>query len=99
MSNKGIGNVSTYVRYSSIDIDECLVGNGGCSQHCQNSVPGYMCYCDPGFFLSADSHTCFGKWQNYRTFGASVSTHINIHDASGAHYSVLLFLPTLYTQM
>lgn len=44
-----------------IDIDECKVNNGGCSQRCVNYEPGYSCQCEDGWFLSDDLKTCFGE--------------------------------------
>ena len=43
------------------DIDECERGEHQCSQHCQNSVGSYLCYCDPGFVLAANGLDCEGN--------------------------------------
>ena len=45
----------------ALDIDECLNGNGGCTQNCNNTAGSYQCYCDEGYELSNDDHTCVGK--------------------------------------
>lgn len=44
------------------DIDECREGYN-CSQHCNNTIGSYLCYCDDGFTLNAtDGHTCDGMY-------------------------------------
>ena len=43
-----------------LDIDECKVNNGGCTQHCRN-IPGiFECFCDNGFKLQEDDKSCEG---------------------------------------
>ena len=44
-----------------LDIDECAAENGGCDQHCHNTVGSYFCTCDSGWRLDPDRHTCNGK--------------------------------------
>ena len=44
------------------DVDECATNNGGCNQICKNSYGSYHCECDSGYELSADNHTCVGKF-------------------------------------
>ncbi|XP_070573469.1 fibulin-1-like [Ptychodera flava] len=47
-------------------IDECASGTSGCSQGCTNSVPGFECFCFPGYqipspglsFLCVDIDEC-----------------------------------------
>ena len=46
--------------FISVDINECEEG-AKCSQKCINTPGSYVCTCNPGYFLSADGHTCFGK--------------------------------------
>ena len=41
-----------------VDSNECSDNNGGCTQNCRNLDPGFECYCDAGFTLSADGSTC-----------------------------------------
>ena len=43
------------------DIDECTVGNGGCSDDCRNVAGSYTCSCPPGQELGVDTLTCQGK--------------------------------------
>ena len=33
------------------DIDECATGNGGCDHNCNDTSPGYVCSCNPGYSL------------------------------------------------
>jgi len=48
------------------DVDECLVGNGGCSDACFNLHGSYECLCPEGFHLDrANAHTCLGEWKAY----------------------------------
>ena len=44
----------------ALDVNECLSGNGGCTQNCSNTAGSYQCYCDEGYKLSSDDHTCVG---------------------------------------
>ena len=46
-----------------IDIDECLVGNGGCEHNCHNTVGGVECSCDEGYVLALDGRSCGGKYK------------------------------------
>eukprot|EP00058_Branchiostoma_floridae_P027599 XP_002613090.1 hypothetical protein BRAFLDRAFT_89972 [Branchiostoma floridae] len=41
------------------DLDECVADNGGCDQHCVNSVGSYHCSCDDGYNL-LNGRTCRG---------------------------------------
>ena len=50
--------------FTAIDINECEE-IGPCSHQCINTRGGYSCLCPTGFFLSADSHNCFGKFNKY----------------------------------
>ena len=43
------------------DVDECERGEYQCSQHCQNSVGSYYCYCNPGYVRTANGLDCEGK--------------------------------------
>ena len=53
--------VHIILHYSS-DMDECSDNTDNCSQHCNNTVGSYTCYCDNGYTLNiTDGHTCDGK--------------------------------------
>ena len=43
-----------------LDINQCVVNNGGCEQICENLVPGYECRCNRGFSLNDDGFSCAG---------------------------------------
>ena len=50
-----------------LDINECLTNNnGGCAQHCNNTVGSYQCFCENGYRLSSDDHTCVGKISSHQ---------------------------------
>ncbi|XP_053674472.1 uncharacterized protein LOC128724777 [Anopheles nili] len=40
------------------DIDECTVGNGGCSHTCLNTLGRAFCVCPEGYMLDEDWKTC-----------------------------------------
>ena len=42
------------------DINECDEENGNCSQFCNNTIGSYQCYCEDGYTLDSDEHTCNG---------------------------------------
>ena len=42
------------------DVNECSVGNGGCSQVCNNTFGSFICDCNEGYELDNDGVTCKG---------------------------------------
>lgn len=42
----------------TLDINECLISNGGCGHNCTNLEGSYECSCRDGFILSGDNRTC-----------------------------------------
>uniref|UniRef100_A0A8C2U8X7 Metalloendopeptidase n=1 Tax=Coturnix japonica TaxID=93934 RepID=A0A8C2U8X7_COTJA len=41
------------------EMDECSQpDNGGCEQHCENTLGSYKCSCEPGYELTADKRSC-----------------------------------------
>ena len=56
-----------YIDILFIDVNECALNNGGCSQECTNTVGGSICSCKPGYSLNDDNRTCAGKYINYLT--------------------------------
>ena len=44
-----------------LDVDECLVNNGECSQACINTPGSWTCTCTPGYQLGLDGHSCYRK--------------------------------------
>ena len=45
---------------SSLDINECKQGNGGCEHTCTNTIGSYYCTCNSGYKLSKEKH-CSGN--------------------------------------
>ena len=45
----------------TVDVDECLTDNGGCTQTCNNIDGSYQCSCWDGYQLDSDNHTCTGQ--------------------------------------
>ena len=46
---------------SSLDIDECLMDNGGCVHVCNNEMGTFSCSCTTGYELQPDGMTCAGE--------------------------------------
>ena len=53
-------SISNFVHLSNLDINECAVRNGGCTQTCVNKVGSFECRCKNGYTLYADKKTCGG---------------------------------------
>ena len=54
---------STFTKNNNlhVDVNECAVNNGGCSQICVDTSVGYSCTCYPGFILAIDMRNCSGE--------------------------------------
>ena len=48
------------VIYSALDINECSLLNGNCSQVCTNTNGSYLCSCNSGYQLSSNNRSCNG---------------------------------------
>ncbi|MEE6498720.1 hypothetical protein FKM82_003214, partial [Ascaphus truei] len=48
-------------RTPALDVDECLLNNGGCQHVCVETMGSYECRCKEGFFLSDNQHTCIHR--------------------------------------
>ena len=46
---------------SSVDINECLVDNGGCVQKCINVPGSYACTCDDDQIWVPENKTCIPR--------------------------------------
>ena len=46
--------------FAALDINECLLNNGGCSQLCHNFIGGYYCSCRMGYTLHDNERDCIG---------------------------------------
>lgn len=44
-----------------LDVDECTVDMGGCSDVCMNTAGSYRCLCTEGYSLKEDGMTCAGN--------------------------------------
>ena len=49
------------IKTLAIDIDECLISNGGCEQICMNTDGSFQCSCGLGYILTANNLECEGK--------------------------------------
>ena len=49
--------------YSVIDVNECAIANGQCTQTCTNTNGSYACSCDSDYVLATDNFGCAGKNQ------------------------------------
>ena len=50
-----------------IDIDECLMDNGGCNYVCNNEMGTFSCSCTTGYELQPDGITCIGEARAFYT--------------------------------
>lgn len=48
--------------FVAIDVDECLINNGGCAHFCHNYIGGYYCSCERSHRLTKDGYGCIGKY-------------------------------------
>ena len=46
--------------FISIDINECDEENGSCAHICNNRIGSYQCFCEDGYELDSDQHSCNG---------------------------------------
>ena len=44
-----------------IDINECAIMNGNCSQICTNTNGSFMCSCNSGYQLNSNNQSCIGN--------------------------------------
>ncbi|CAG5094459.1 Oidioi.mRNA.OKI2018_I69.XSR.g13575.t1.cds [Oikopleura dioica] len=58
--------------HTCLDIDECQIRKGGCSDYCFNTQGGYRCVCGEGEDLSSDMHTCVSKSRKNKNSGCKV---------------------------
>ena len=50
-------NSINVILFFILDVDECTVNNGSCSDGCMNQVGSYQCLCPPGYKLDTDNKT------------------------------------------
>ena len=41
-----------------IDLNECKLNVSNCDQFCTNTLGSYFCFCEKGYELDTDNHTC-----------------------------------------
>ena len=54
-----------------LDVDECLTGNGGCSDICTNTIGSFECSCEADRVLDIDQKTCVDNTDS-RTGGSKL---------------------------
>ena len=76
-------NTKFYTHPLFVDVNECLLANGGCQQNCTNTDGFFNCFCDDGYEKDIrDFRKCNGS--NYNMYNrmsiiitVSCSTDIN----------------------
>jgi hypothetical protein len=69
-----------------VDINECLINNGGCQQLCSNSAGGYSCTCNTGFTLAFDGKTCNDVNECAQTANPCTITSSSCVNSYGGYY-------------
>ena len=47
-----------YIIFLGVDVNECLLGNGGCQGDCVNLPGSYICSCGCNMALADDGKSC-----------------------------------------
>jgi hypothetical protein len=72
-----------------MDVNECLVNNGGCEHFCNNNIGSFTCSCKSGFTLSADQRSCEDVNECDTTLNASPCTNgATCINAYGSYYCI-----------
>ncbi len=48
-----------------VDVNECIIDNGGCAEICTNILGSFRCSCRTGYRLNVDGKSCDGKLTFY----------------------------------
>ena len=49
------------LEFASVDVNECLINNGGCSQLCVNLQGSHRCDCNVGYMIVSNGRSCNGE--------------------------------------
>ena len=49
--------------FVSVDIDECIIDNGGCEVTCDNVIGSFVCQCPSGYELANNGISCRGRYK------------------------------------
>jgi len=91
-----------------VDIDECLVNNGGCESTCTNlegvnntTGLGYQCGCDYGYQIAPDNHNCNGMYGQVHepTYYDILNLDICILLQLGCHAAVIFYCSWVAMQL
>ena len=63
---------------SALDINECAIENGQCSQLCINTPGSFMCGCQEGFQLDFNGRDCISRFDMFILELTFVSYHFQI---------------------
>ncbi len=50
-----------------LDVNECIIDNGGCEQSCTNSEGNFNCSCNSGYELDSNGFNCSGNYAEKHT--------------------------------
>lgn len=60
--SRSVGTTPVILPSLRVDVNECLVDNGGCTEICTNIKGSHECECDTGYTLDlTDFRSCTGK--------------------------------------
>lgn len=68
-----------------VNVNECLVNNGGCDQTCRDAEGSYSCECNSGYILSQDLMKCDDDNECSRNPCLSSETCVNTY---GSYYCI-----------
>ena len=71
-----------------LDINECSEDSDNCSQFCNNTIGSYQCYCEDGYTLDSDEHSCNGI-----IYTSSIGQILNNIISASSLHSKGLWLP------
>ena len=66
-----------------VDTDECKKNLSNCNQFCTNTLGSYFCFCERGYELDTDNHTCIDINECLVDNGECEQ---NCHNTDGSYY-------------